>query len=85
MRQIPKTGELWRHYKNQEYIINCIAYDEETGSARVIYRVWNDTDDPIYFDRELHVFMSLAPRDKGTMWFQTFRFEKVQEAPNDDT
>lgn len=42
MRDQPKTGETWRHYKGGVYEIVAIGLDEPTLTPVVVYRCTKD-------------------------------------------
>ena len=46
---------LWRHYKGNNYLVDCIAFDEETLDFEVIY---HPVDYPtLHFSRALVVWL----------------------------
>ena len=53
----PMKGDVYRHYKGNEYIIVCVAKDTEDGSLRVIYQS-TDPEKPQIWDRSLRIFNS---------------------------
>lgn len=56
--KFPVFGDKWKHWESQiEYIIVCIARDEETQELQVVYMQENDYDR--VWVRSLSSFMSL--------------------------
>lgn len=46
---------LWRHYKGNDYMVDCIAFDEETLDFEIIY---HPVDHPtIHFSRLMAVWL----------------------------
>lgn len=76
MREIPKTGEHYRHFKGNEYIIMNIAKDTETGVEQVVYQ--DATNAYNVFVRPLDMFLSEVDREKYPDVTQKYRFEKVE-------
>lgn len=84
-REEPKTGEVWKHFKNKNYKIICIGHHSETGEKMVVYGWCYKTDKgyKLYSKHEpcirpLSMFMSEVDRVKYPNAEQKFRFEKME-------
>ena len=76
-RQIPKAGEVWRHFKNNDYrIIACPVLHTETYESMVCYQAV--AGGSIYV-RPLSMFMSETDTEKYPEAKQKYRFEKVAD------
>ena len=80
-RELPKHGEIWRHFKNRLYeIIECPVIHTETNERMVCYRALYG--DYMVYVRPLLMFMSEVDCEKYPDAAQTYRFERA--VPADD-
>lgn len=74
-RDLPRAGEIWRHFKQHNYKIIAIAEATETGERLVVYQAMYG-ENGIYA-RPLDMFMSEVDHVKYPSVHQLYRFEKL--------
>jgi hypothetical protein len=76
IREEPKVGEVWQHFKGTNYTILNIAINTETEEKMVVYR--NDyTPFEKVWARPMEMFMSEVDRRKYPYSNYKYRFTKL--------
>lgn len=86
-RELPKPRQVWKHFKNEYYMIICVGHHSETKEKMVVYAkiskcVYEITkgtyivaDEPCI--RPLDMFMSEVDHQKYPDVKQKYRFTQV--------
>ena len=78
MRELPRPGEMYRHFKGTLYEVVAIARHTETMEELVIYR--NTGKPGAVYARPMTMFMSTIDREKYPDAPGEYRFERTDEA-----
>ena len=76
MRNIPQEGEMYRHFKGNEYQIVAVAEHSEDGSQMVVYKALYGEGK--CYVRPLEMFMEMVDKEKYPDASQNYRFEKIE-------
>lgn len=77
MRDLPKAGEKYRHFKGGEYEIVSLAVGSEDGDSQVVYRALYEPY--TVYVRPLEMFMGPVEKEKYPDASQEFRFVKIEK------
>ena len=78
-RKLPKAGEIWRHFKNHDYLIlACPVIHSETNERMICYKALNGAMG--HYVRPLSMFMSEVDHKKYPDVKQKWRFQKVADS-----
>jgi hypothetical protein len=77
-RDKPKPGEMYRHFKGNQYVVICTGVSSDDINVEMIaYRALYD--DSVIFFRRLDEFMSEVDHAKYPDSEATFRFTLISE------
>lgn len=82
MRDLPRPGQVYRHFKGNIYRVIALADHSETGETLVIYK--RDDSNEKAYARPLDMFMSEVDRKKYPDVKERYRFALYSEDENGD-
>ena len=73
--QKPQPGEIYKHFKGNEYMIICVGKSSETEEEQVVYQdvYQGESDEPKIWIRPLEMFMDMKEVEGG----EVRRFSKI--------
>ena len=79
-RETPNTGETWKHFKGNCYMILAVGHHSETKEQLVVYYDLTGKNSTLANPciRPLDMFMSEVDHDKYPNVKQKYRFEKMK-------
>ena len=79
-RDIPKIGDVYRHFKGNCYMVIAVGHHSETKERMVVYYDISGKNSTLFDPciRPLEMFMSEVDHDKYPDVTQKYRFEKVK-------
>lgn len=84
-RPDPKPGQVYKHFKGNEYVIVGLAKHTETEEQLVIYtRSDNNSTEPKWCARPLKMFMSKVDKEKYPDVKEEYRFTLKYDPTNLD-
>lgn len=81
MRNIPKPGEVYRHFKGNIYKVVAIATHTETGEMMVVYEPFSGSGKT--YARPLEMFLSEVDKEKYPDVTDRYRFTLLDEEDED--
>jgi len=85
VREIPKNGEIWRHFKGNFYKVwfcpvSNATNVEDDDKQYVCYQPWHGNPNHGFYIREISEWMSPVDKVKYPNASQEWRFERVDGA-----